>query len=277
MAEPQQATKAQIDDAQEIARIAGYAARSVLATTRPAAARVLSRAFRRDVTAFGYWALGLDKLEVAHRSARPPIAHLPGRVAIVAGASADHPNGDHLARFLDRSGTTVFAEGPGLTAIDPTGAKIRLRSPKLPAGPIEVDGRAFNGILPAVFAPLFWVDDETQVPASSKDLDVLVCSPGKKKLPLVARGRQGNGTFYHFATPVAPYRRKATLIDGERVTPAEFADRVKVKAEGPLKEQTATMPEPLFRATFTMLLVVADLLAQALATEASSSTSLKIV
>jgi hypothetical protein len=274
---------AQIDDAQEIAWIAGFAARSVLATTRPAAARILSHAFRRDVTSFGYWALGLEKLEIAHRNARPPIAHLPGRVAVVSGGSStdDLPNDDHLARFLDRGGTTVFAEGKALSAIDAnnngggSSEKIRLRSPKMPPGPIAVDGRAFKGILPAVFEPLFWIDAETQVPASTKDLEVLVCNPEKSKMPLVARGRKRNGTFIHFATPVAPYGRKAA--DGsKRITPAEFADGVNIKAEGPLKEENATMPEPLFRATFTMLLVVADLMAQslALATEPSSSTSL---
>jgi hypothetical protein len=113
---------AQINDAQEIAWIAGFAARAVLAVTRPAAARVLRQAFRRDVTSFGYWALGLDKLEVAHRTAHPPIAHLPGRVAVIAGAAADHPNDDLLALFLDRGGTTVLAEGQALAAIDLSGS-----------------------------------------------------------------------------------------------------------------------------------------------------------
>lgn len=248
-------TETRLDGIQEIARIAGYAARSVLARTRPSAAEVLTRAFRRDVTAFGYWVGGVEALEIAHRSARRPIWHLPGRVVVIGGPPTDHPNGGYLRDFLVRGGTAIL-EGEALSAIDDR----RVRSPKMREA-VEVDGPAFVGILPPVFTPLFWVDEETHMPAATHGLDVLVSTA--TRAPLVSSGRSAGGTFVHFATPVAPWRRDAAA-DAPRITPAAFAERVELRAEGPLAERDASAPEPLLRATFTMLLVMASVLATAL-------------
>lgn len=244
-----------MDDIQDIARMAGHAARATLARTKPAAAEVLTHAFRRDLTAFGYCVGGLEPLDVPHRSARPPVSHVPGRVAVIGGRATDHPSCEQVTRFLGRGGTLVI-EGEALSALEDR----RLRSP---AGreAVRVDGRAFVGILPAVFTPLFWLDEETHIPSAKRGLDVLVTT--EQRAALVSRGKRDGGTFVHFATPIAPWRRDAPA-DTARTTPAAFAETLKLRPEGPLAERDATVPEPLLRATFTMLLVMADVLATAL-------------
>jgi hypothetical protein len=122
----------------------------------------------------------------------------------------------------------------------------------------------FTGLFPAGLTPLFWVDEETRMPAAKRGLDVLVkTAGGARSTPLVSRGFRGGGQFVHLASPVAPWRREAPA-DAPRITPAAFAALAQLRPEGRLAERDATVPEPLLRATFTMLLVTADVLASAL-------------
>lgn len=248
-----------IDDIDEIARVAGAAVRAVLRRTRPHAEHALERAEPATISSFGEdRSLGLTPLIVRHH--RPSaIASCGGKVVILTGRSADLPNHDELSRFLaEGSSRTVFVEGDALLALEPT---LRLRKPKAREA-VHVDGRAFEGILPGVFAPTFWVDHETQlVVPTPRDVEVLV-SAGKA-MPLVTRRRWKNGHIIHFAPRVVT-RHRLTREGAPRVSPSELAESLGIEPDGVFRDEDSAMPAALTRAMLTMMLVAADLLAAAL-------------
>ncbi len=251
---------AHIDDLEAVGQIAAR----FVCTLLPEGARTVQRAFKRDVTRFGFRGCGLDALEVAHRSVygASSVSHVPGRVLVLGDSERDHPRRDVIEAFLGRGGT-VLCEGAGIGAVlDVASNKVDYRGATAVTGPLTAS------LFPGSMSPAVWLGEDTRVAISDDLAPVLHTRAGT---PVVSLGKRNGGTVVHTAF-VAHSWRLEVPADAPRTTLAAFAARLGVACPCLPGDEDTSVAEPLLRATITMQAVVCGALATAMSRGVGASS-----